>query len=120
MLDDMIQNKADPKGKLESKAVIEVDASGLKKLLAGHDKGVVDFYGTTCGPCKIFAPRYEKAAKQNKGKAVFAKIEAWQNDVSAYDVQAVPTMIVYDKGKEVARTVGAHEPNFKKMLAKYL
>ena len=69
---------------------------------------LVDFHATWCGPCKALAPQLDKMAEELQGKARVVKvdIDAQQNLAVKYGVQAVPTLLVFSKGEEVARKVG--------------
>ncbi len=73
-------------------------------------KGVtlVDFYADWCGPCKMITPHLETVAKELEGKASIIKIdvEASQQVASTYQVTSIPTLILFNNGKEVDRIVG--------------
>jgi thioredoxin reductase (NADPH) len=70
---------------------------------------VVDFYATWCGPCKRIAPMLESSAAQLAGKMKFLKVNV--DKVAAlsasYEIQAMPTVILFDpSGQEAERQVG--------------
>lgn len=91
-------------------SLIEQDAAGLEALVKASDKPiVVDFWAPWCGPCLSFAPTYEKVADQEKSNFVFAKVDTERNPQAsqAYGIRGIPTLIVFDKGKEKARISGA-------------
>ena len=70
---------------------------------------VVDFYADWCGPCKIMAPVFDEFARERQGQLLVAKLDTDRNQATArrFNVRSIPTLIVFKKGKEVARQVGA-------------
>lgn len=70
---------------------------------------LVDFWAPWCGPCKMVAPEFVKVAREAAGRFVVAKVNTEQlPSLSArFRVTAIPTMVVFRNGKEVARQAGA-------------
>ena len=89
---------------------VEVDKSGLLHVLVNSDiPVVVDFWAPWCGPCRMMAPAYEEAAQMMPLKAIFLKVNTEENqDLGAvYNIQSIPTVVVFKGTKEVDRVSGA-------------
>ena len=70
---------------------------------------VVDFWAPWCGPCKAMAPQFEQAAGHLEPAVRLAKVNTEDEQALAgrFGIQAIPTMILFKHGKEVARQSGA-------------
>lgn len=80
-----------------------------QQVLRSDQPVLVDFYASWCGPCKALAPTIESLAGEYAGKARVVKIDADANRELGQvgRVDAYPTVVLYNKGKEVQRWVGA-------------
>jgi len=72
---------------------------------------LVDFSAEWCGPCRMLAPVLEKVSKELEGVATVAKldIDNAQKIAASFRVTSVPTLILFEDGKEVDRMVGLRD-----------
>jgi thioredoxin-like negative regulator of GroEL len=89
---------------------IDLDASNFDSVALNEDATVlVDFWSETCPHCLQLNPEFEKAAATGHGDVKFAKVsaQAAMGLLARYDVYAVPAMVLFRGGEEVARREGA-------------
>lgn len=67
---------------------------------------LVDFYATWCGPCKMLGLVMEKFDKKEIVPIVKIDVDNAENLSSKYKIVSVPTLIMFEGGKEVKRITG--------------
>jgi thioredoxin 2 len=68
----------------------------------------VDFHADWCGPCHMMAPTLDEFAKQHAGDALVLKLDTDADPAIAgrFRIRGIPTVIVFDQGRERGRHVG--------------
>lgn len=89
---------------------VAVTDATFDRVLSGTDVPVVmDGYADWCGPCKIMAPVLDDFAHDRAGEVLVIKLDTDKNPATAqrFGIRAIPTLIVFRNGREVARQAGA-------------
>jgi thioredoxin len=85
--------------------------ASFEELVRVSDMPVlVDFWAEWCGPCRIVSPSIERLARENAGRILTVKVNVDRRPLiaSAYDVQGIPTIMLFWKGEATMRLTGAY------------
>ncbi len=98
-------------------AEVKMTKENFQEYINSPEKTLVDFWAPWCGPCRMLGPIIEEIA--NEVPNTIGKVNVDEEDelASKYQVSSIPTVIIFQNGKEVTRTVG-YQPkeNFLKLL----
>jgi thioredoxin len=87
------------------------DLIAFGKLIQGENAVVVDFYAKWCAPCLKMMPTVDKLSNDYKGKVTVLKVEADGNQavLQKYEIDEIPSFLVFQKGKLLQKTSGFRE-----------
>ena len=92
-------------------ATLDVTEDTFEETVSGEGIVLVDAWADWCGPCKRFAPVFEKASEEHSD-VTFAKLdtEANQGLAAALQIPSIPTLMVFRDSIMVFREAGALPP----------
>lgn len=86
----------------------EITLENLPAVVAENDVVLLDFWAAWCGPCRMFAPVFERASEANPD-VVFGKVdtEAQQQLAGIFGITSIPTLVAFRSGVVVFAQPGA-------------
>jgi thioredoxin 1 len=96
---------------IKNDAEAEITEEEFKEIINnGHKLVIVDFFAEWCMPCLMLAPIIDELSESDSMKEVkFVKINIDENQRLAqkYNISSIPCLIIFQKGREVDRIIGA-------------
>ena len=99
-------------------AVIELNEENFEETIKNNDFVIIDFWAQWCGPCKSFAPTYEKVSAEFPD-IVFGKVntEEEQGIAAHFQIRSIPTLMMFREQIIIYSEAGAlPEPAFKDIV----
>jgi len=80
-------------------ATVEMTTENINDIISNNDIVIIDFWAEWCGPCKQYAPIFEKVSNEYPD-IVFAKVNTEeQRELAGYfQIQSIPTTIIFREG----------------------
>jgi thioredoxin 1 len=89
-------------------ATIDINADSFEQTITDNEIVLVDFWADWCGPCKRFAPIYDKASDEHS-EITFAKLDTDANQALSgqLGIEGIPTLMAFREGVLVFNQAGA-------------
>jgi thioredoxin 1 len=101
-------------------AVVELTKDNFEETVTGNGFVIVDFWAPWCGPCRSFAPTYEKVSEDHDD-IVFAKVntENEQEIAAHFQIRSIPTLMIFREKIIIYSEAGAlPESAFRELVKK--
>lgn len=93
--------------------IIHLENENFNDLI--KERVLVDFFANWCGPCKMLTPILEKV--ESNIKVIKVDVDKYENLAREYGVMSIPTIILFESGKEIKRNIGfISKENLEKFL----
>jgi thioredoxin 1 len=106
-----------------SKQPIILNDNNFSTAIENNELIIVDFWAPWCSPCRMVGPIIEELAAQYSGKVTFGKMNVDENQTvpSSFGIMSIPTIIIFNHGKEDERLVGAYsKAHIEAIIKRYL
>jgi thioredoxin 1 len=101
-------------------AVVELTKDNFEEVVTNNEFVIVDFWAPWCGPCRSFAPTYEKVSEDHPD-VVFAKVntEDEQEIAGHFQIRSIPTLMIFRDKIIIFSEAGAlPESAFRELVSK--
>jgi len=101
-------------------AVVELTKDNFEEIVTSNEFVIVDFWAPWCGPCRSFAPVYDKVSEDHPD-VVFAKVntEDEQEIAGHFQIRSIPTLMIFRDKIIIFSEAGAlPESAFRELVAK--
>ena len=87
---------------------IMITKDNIDSVINSDKPVLLDFYADWCGPCRMLMPVINEIAEEMKDEVVVGKvnIDSQMDIAGQYGVSTIPTLMVFEKGKQTKRSVG--------------
>ena len=119
-LDDLLKQQQEQQA-IQETPVMELNSSSFTDALLKNKLLLVDFWAEWCGPCKSMHPIFSRMAKKYRYiRFARVNIDESQNIATQFNVQSIPTFIMFNNGKVAQQMVGAvGEPGINMICKKF-
>ena len=102
--------------------VVQVTDQTFRDTINFNEFVILDYQAAWCGPCKGFAPVYERVAKDYIGKIIFGKIDVDEFSLlGEHGIKSIPAIVFLKRGVVVDKLIGSQtEQKFRETIAKYV
>ena len=100
-------------------ATVDLTKDSFEQTILDNDTVLVDFWAEWCGPCRMFAPVYEKVSEDHPD-IVFAKVdtEAEQELAGYFQIRSIPTLMIFRDQIGIFSQPGAlPEPSLRDLIS---